>query len=480
MSAPTQTKTRARVPAGGGRSSARPPTRRRRPPGPSPLALLGLGEVLKVRRDIIGYYAGLQRRYGDSVRVRFGPFEQFVFFHPEQIKEVLVTKADRFVKIPRARAVLSQWDGEGLVLSEGDYWQRQRRLMQPAFQHARVALYAEAMTALTADLRDGWLREIGRAGFADVDVDEEMTALTLNIASKTLFGADVSRATARLGRAVGFLSEVAVAEMQSLYTLPRWLPLPRVRRKWAAIELIDRTVRDFIRERRASGEDRGDLLSMLLAAVDEEGDRTGMTDEQARDEAVTLFLAGHDTTAAGLVWLFHNLARHPEVLARAQAESDALGPAPPSLSDLKRLPYLEAVVKETLRLHPPAVGVFARTPVREVEIGGYLLRPGQQVQLLSVVTQRDPRWFPDPLRFDPERFMPGRAEHSHSYAYFPFGAGPRVCIGRQFAMAEMTLIAATLLRSLTVAPSPSQPEIELVARLSLRPRGGLRLRWTAR
>ncbi len=452
----------------------------RRPPGPSP-ALFGLNEVLKVRRDMLAYYAGLHAAYGDAARVRFGPYVQHVFFHPDQIKEVLLTKADRFVKAARVRAVLSQWDGDGLVLSEGEFWRRQRRLMQPAFHHDRVARMAGAMVTITSELRDEWTAVCERGGgHCDVEVNDAMTALALNIASKTLFGADVSDQTALLGEAIAFLSDEAVRELQEPLTLPRWFPAARVRRKWEAIELIDRTTRDIIAERRASGEDRGDLLSMLLHAVDDEGDGGGMTDEQARDEAVTLFLAGHDTSAAALTWVFYHLARNEGVRGRVERELDALGGATPTIADLKRLPYLEMVVKETLRLNPPAVGLFPRQATEEVEIGGHRVRRGEQVQLLTYVTQRDPRWFPAPERFDPERFAPGRVEEIPPHAYFPFGAGPRVCIGRQFALVEVQLVAATLLQRLSVRALPGAAEAALHARLSLRPEGGLRLRWTKR
>jgi cytochrome P450 len=452
----------------------------RRPPGPSDL-FLGLDQLPRVRRDLLGFYTSLHQTYGDAVRVRFGPFVQHLFFHPDQVKEVLATKADRFVKVKRARQVLSQWDGNGLVLSEGAFWQRQRRLMQPAFHNDRVRRYGDTMVAITVRLRDEWHAEAARRGHLDVDTNDAMTALTLNIASETLFGADISAETARLGPAIALLSDEAVKELQEPFTLPRWLPARRVRRKWAAVDLLDTTVREIIRERRASANgDRGDLLSMLLEAVDKEHGGGRMTDEQVRDETITLLLAGHDTSAAGLTWLWHNLARHPEVLERATAEVDALGERQPSAADSKRLPYLDMVLKETLRLHPPAIGVFTREAVADVEIGGYPLRRGHQVQLLSFVTQRDPRFFPEPLRFDPERFSPGRAESIPQYAYFPFGAGPRVCIGRQFALVEMLLVAATLLQTLRPAPQPGAREVEPLPHLSLRPRAGLPLRWTAR
>jgi cytochrome P450 len=218
---------------------------------------------------------------------------------------------------------------------------------------------------------------------------------------------------------------------------------------------------------------------MLLLAVDEEGDGGGMTDEQARDECMTLFLAGHDTTAAGLTWTFYNLARHPEAAARVRREADAYG-GTPRYEGLANMPYSELVVKESLRLFPPAIGVFLREALENVEIGGYRLAKGDLIQPISYVIHRDERWFPDPLRFDPERFAPGRAEQFPQFAYFPFGGGPRVCIGSQFAMMEIRLVVATLLQRFDLSLPASQGEAELLPHLSLRPQGGLRLVVTRR
>jgi cytochrome P450 len=277
------------------------------------------------------------------------------------------------------------------------------------------------------------------------------------------------------------LSDVAIYEMTHALRLPTWLPTPYQRRKRWAMRLLDDTIRRIIRERRATGEDRGDLLSMLLLAVDNEDDGQGMTDEQARDEAMTLLLAGHDTTAAGLVWTWYLLARHPEVAARVVEEIDqVLGDRTATAADVPQLRYTEMVLKESLRMYPPAIGTFNRQAITDVEIGGYLLKKGALVHILSYVLHHDERWFPEPERFDPERFAPGRVEAIPPYAYVPFGAGPRVCIGNTFAMLEMTLILATILRQFHPTLAPGQGKPRRLVQMSLRPEGGLRLCWTRR
>jgi cytochrome P450 len=333
------------------------------------------------------------------------------------------------------------------------------------------------MVEQTRLLLDRWKLEFGAADAVTIDFEQAMTELTLAIVSATLFGSEPGAGPAELGAAVATLSEIFMVEVQAPALLPDWFPLPSKGRKRRAIRSLNETVDRIIRERRASGVDRNDLLSMLLLAVDEEGDRRGMSDHQARHEAMTLFIAGHDTTAAGLTWIGYVLSTQPTVAERCAGEVNAaLGDRTAAYGDLPRLSYLEQVVKETLRLYPPAIGVFARQAVADVEIGGYLLKKGSMVQILSYVTQRDSRWFPDPERFEAERFEPGRAESIPAFAYFPFGGGPRVCIGNQFAMAEMVLVTATLLQRLRFELAPDQGPVKLKPQLSLRPAGGLRLR----
>jgi cytochrome P450 len=448
------------------------------PPGPHDWTF-GLSQLRKMKQDVLGYYTELHRRYGDVVYLRFGPYQTYVFFHPDAVREVLVAKAKQFRRFPRPMQVLAQWNGKSVLITEGDEWLRQRRMVQPVFHPRRFERYASCMVARTRNRLDRWLKTIDTAGGIETEIGKEMTDLTLEIIAKTMFDAEISAEASDLGRAVAILSEIAVKEMQSPWTLPDWLPLPEKRRKRWAMQRLDETVRRFVRERRASGMDKGDLLSMLLLAVDEEGDGGRFTDEQARDQSMTLLIAGHDTTAAGLTWLFYCLARQPRIAAFVHQELDAiLGGREPTANDLPQLRYTECVVKETLRLYPPAIAVFMRQAVADVEIAGYTLSRNSLVQLFPYICQHDPRWFPEPERFNPDRFMPEHQRTLPPFAYFPFGGGPRVCIGNTFAMMEMTLVAATLLQHLKVELAAGQEEAQPVALMSLRPKGDVWLRWT--
>jgi cytochrome P450 len=452
----------------------------RLPPGPRDWTF-GMSQLRKIKRDTLGYYTELHRRYGDVVRLRFGPYHTYVFFHPDAVREVLVAKAKQFRRFARPMQVLAQWNGNSVLISEGDEWLRQRRMVQPAFHPRRLERYASCMVARTRSRLGRWLKTVETAGGIETEIGKEMTDLTLEIVAKTLFDAEISAEASDLGRAVAIVSEIATKEMESPWTLPDWLPLPEKRRKRWAMRRLDETVRRFVRERRASGADKGDLLSMLLLAFDEEGDGGRFTDQQARDQSMTLLIAGHDTTAAGLTWLFYCVARQPRVAALVHQELDSvLGGREPTADDLPRLSYTERVVKETLRLYPPAFAVFMRQALADVEVAGYTLPRDSLVQLFPYVCQRDPRWFPEPEAFDPDRFLPERQRALPPFAYFPFGGGPRVCIGNTFAMMEMTLVAATFLQHLKVELAAGQREAEPVALMSLRLRGGVRLRWTRR
>jgi cytochrome P450 len=440
-----------------------------RPPGPR--RLLGLKFIQRFRTAPLVLLSELRQAYGDIVYSRMGPYRAFFFFHPDQIREILADKVKLLPKFRLQVGVLQQWDGNGLLLSEGEFWARQRRLVQPAFQAKRFAGYADAMVHKSESLAQVWE---GLPDRSVIDAEEAMTGLTLEIIAKTFFDADLTAETRNLGKAVAVLSETAVREMGAVIHLPDWTPLPRIRaKKWAMIYL-DSTIRRFIAERRKTGEDRGDLLSMLLHAVDSEDSKTRMTDEQARDEAMVLFLAGHDTTAAGLTWFWYIMGKYPEIQQRAHEEIESvLQKKSPGFADVVKLPYLSSVIKETLRLYPPAIGVFAREAKENIELGGYQIPKGSIVYAFSYVTHRDERWFPEPERFDPERFLGEKERKFSPFAYFPFGAGPRACIGAQFALTEMTLVAACLLRRFEFSLRPGDRDPEPLAHLSLRPRGGL-------
>jgi cytochrome P450 len=414
---------------------------------------------------------GLHKDYGDIVYSQMGPYRTFFFFHPDQIKEILTDKAKLLPKFRLQVRVLQQWDGNGLLLSEGEFWASQRRLVKPAFQVKRFAAYANAMVHKSASIAQAWER---LPDSRVINIEEEMTRLTLEIAAKTFFDTDVTGETRDLRKAVAILSETAFREFGEVIHWPDWVPLPRIRAKRWAIKYLDSTIRRFIAERRKTPEDRGDLLSMLLHAVDSEDSKTRMTDEQARDEAMVLFLAGHDTTAAGLTWFWYIMGKYPEIQQRSHDEIESiLEKNCPAFADVARLRYLGSVIKETLRLYPPAIGIFAREAKEQMQLGGYEIPRGSILYAFSYVTHRDQRWFPEPERFDPERFLGEKERELSPFAYFPFGAGPRVCIGAQFALTEMTLVAASLLQRFEFSLRPGDGDPEPLTHLSLRPRGGL-------
>jgi cytochrome P450 len=434
--------------------------------------LLGFGNLNRLRKDPLGFVFDLGRTYGDIAcfRVPLPPFYVWSLNHPDLIREFLVTKAKSFRKIEQATRVLKQIVGNGLLISEGDLWLRQRRLIQPAFHASRMSRYAQVVVERTRRMLDGW-----QSG-ALLDMPEEMRQLTLAIIAKALFDVELTGQAARLSEVSRILTKTTLREISSLFTLPDWLPLPGKRRKRWALQTLDNLIGEIIRDRRASGEDKGDLLSMLLLAVDEQGDRQGMTDQQARDEAKSLFTAGHDTVAAALTWTWYAIARHPDVQARLIQEVETvLGEAPPNVDDVPRLPYTGMVVKESLRLYPPVWGLTTREAVSDLELGGYEIPKGSWISVFPYVTHRDPRFFADPDQFDPQRFAAGRAEQIPPYAYFPFGAGPHVCIGNSFAIMEMTLVVSTILREFRVALAPGQREVELEPDIVTRPKGGLRM-----
>lgn len=419
-----------------------------------------------MQRETLTFCTELARTGEDLVPLRMLHVRGHLVNHPDLVKEVLVTKAKQFRKIEQVLKVLRQVDGNGLALTEGEFWLRQRRLMQPLFHARRFAGYADAMVACTREMGDGW--HDGQ----ELDLAAEMTYLTLRIVGRTMFGVEIAQRAARLGEAVHVLSEAFTKEAAAPFIWPLWFP-GQGRKRWA-IRYLDEFLRGVIAERRRTGEDKGDLLSMLLLAVDEEGDGKGMTDEQARDEAVTMFNAGHDSTAAGLAWVWHALGRNKTELDRVVTEIDTvLGDRPATSADLPKLKRCEWAVRETLRLYPPVWIIFTRKALAGVDLGRHRVRKGDWMYILPYTLHRDARWFPNPEVFDPERFAPGRVEAISQYAYIPFGAGPHMCIGNAFATMEMVLILATVLQRYRPALLETR-EAEPEALLSLRPRGGVR------
>ena len=441
----------------------------RRPPGPrSTLPGASLFGFLAFRRDPLKFLTRAAREYGDIVHFRLGPQHAYLLNHPDLVKDVLVTRNDHFQKgraLQRSKRLL----GEGLLTSEGEHHRRQRRLAQPAFHKKRIESYGAAMVEYAARASGRWQHG------ARVDVAHEMMQLTLAVVGKTLFDADVEAEADEVGEAMDQIMELFQLLLLPFSEYVEKLPIPPARKFERARARLDRVIYRIIEERRRGGADRGDLLSMLLLAQDEEGDLTGMTDAQLRDEVMTLFLAGHETTANALAWTWYLLALHPEVETKLHAELDEVLPEGkwPEVADLPRLRYTEMVLTEAMRLYPPAWAV-GRLAVKDYAVGGYLLPAGSLILLSQYVTHRDARFFPDPLRFDPERWRPEARAAVPPYAYFPFGGGPRRCIGEGFAWMEGTLIIAALARRWRMRLVPDQQVVEH-PRITLRPKHGIRM-----
>lgn len=438
------------------------------PPGPRGLPLLG--SAFDLGRDPLGFLTRTAREYGDITRVSLGPSSFFFFAHPEHVETILVTRNRDFPKEDAERLKHTNdylLFGLGLLTSGGEFWLRQRRLAQPAFHRQRIAAYAEAMTRHSAELIAPW-----RSG-QTFDIHEAMMDVTLRIVTETLFGVDSAVDARTVGETLGVVMDVTADQLGQPVPIPSAIPTPGNLRFRRAVRRLDGVVGRIIAERRASGEDPGDLLSMLMHARDDDG--TAMTDKQLRDESITLFLAGHETTALALSWTFWLLSKYPEVDARLAAElHTVLGDRTPTMADLPQLTYTNMVLKESMRLFPPAWTVSTRVAARDAEIGGYRVPAGSSVMVSQWVTHRDPRWFADPERFIPERWADGQESSLPRFAYFPFGGGPRLCIGQSFAMMEATLILATVARRFRAEVVPGWT-VTPQASITLRPREGVRV-----
>ena len=441
------------------------------PPGPRGWPLLGMMPAL--RRDATGVYMDAALRYGDVAFMKIANRRGYLITNPHDIRHVLQDNARNYHKGPlyeRLRIPL----GDGLVTSEDAYWLRQRRIAQPAFHRERIAALASLMEEEATETGNRWTA-YASAG-AEVDVLPEMMHLTESIVIRSMLGSD-SVTIAESARAWSIVNEYIGENFWRLGLTDGW-PTPRNRRFRRAIAFLDRTTFGVIDERRKRGADTGDLLSMLLSARDPETGE-GMTDRQLRDEVMTIFLAGHETTALTLTWTWYLLGQHPDCRERLEAELETvLGGRAPVYSDLERLPYARMVIEEAMRLYPPAWG-FSRRALAVDRIGGYELRAGWLVFIVPWVMHRHPKYWEEPARFDPERFSPERTAARPKFVYIPFGAGPRQCIGNHFAMTEAHIILATLAQRYRLRLVPEQ---RIVPRplITLRPRHGVRVHIEAR
>jgi cytochrome P450 len=419
------------------------------------------------RRDSLGFVTRIDREYGDIVHVTLGRKHLYLLNHPDYVKDVLVTHHRRFTGM--AFEAGKRITGEGLLSAQGEAHRRQRRLVQPAFHRNRMPAYAATMVQHAQRWCDH------QHDGAVLAIRSEMRRLTLAIVGETMFGTTESTAADEVrelidsgGALFGPLTFFIAGVMERL-------PLPSARRFIAARQRLDARVYRMLHERRESAVDHGDLLSMLLLAQDAEGDGQGLTDRQIRDEVVTIFLAGHETTASALTWSWYLLAQHPEVQQRLHLEVDeVLGGRPPTLDDLPRLSYTSGVFAEALRLYPIAAMIFRRA-VEEHPVGQYVIPRGGIVMLSQYAMHHDPRFYPKPDVFDPERWAPELQAQRPRYCYFPFGGGPRVCIGEGFATMEGVLVLATIAQRWR-PHLLAEPPARLDPKLGTRPGDAWRLR----
>jgi len=427
--------------------------------------------VFGLRRSPLDFLSRIAAESGDATRFPVGHWNYWFFTHPDVVRDVLVTNEDKFIKGPALRRAKDTL-GEGLLTSEGDLHKRQRRLVQPALHPQRVATYGQVMTRYAMETSDQW-----RDG-QQIDLHQQMMQLTLRIVAKTLFDADVASEVDSIWHAMDVSVGMFARAMSPWGPLLNFLPLPsnfRFKRAWGRLM---RTIDGFISERRADGRDRGDLLSRLIRATDSEGDGTAMSDRQLRDEAITLFTAGHETTANALTFTFYLLSQNPEAEQTLRDElRSVLTGRVPTVADVENLPYTRMVLSEAMRLYPPAWALGRESTV-PCEVGGHSLPGGAVVLLSQWVTHRDPRWWPEPLKFDPSRFGPENRAARPRWAYFPFGGGSRQCIGEAFAWMEAILVIATLSQRWGMRYLGDRPPV-LRPLITLRPAGPLRMQLIA-
>jgi cytochrome P450 len=434
-----------------------------RPPGPPEHWLYGSAQV--IRRDPLNFDRAMFCRYGNVVAIRFLVWPEFLIFHPTDVKRVLQEHHRQYSKDTYLFKYLRPVVGLGLFTNDGQSWLQQRRLMQPTFHRQHLTTFAMMMTGATTDLLASW-HTAARQERA-LDVAEEMRRLTLRVVGQALFNVDLTDEADTVSQAfAGLLRPLSDFIFNPI---PLGIPTPRNRRILRAIQALDSVVQGIITARRQAGQN--DLLTMLLAARDAETG-AGMSDQQLRDEVMTLLLAGHETTANLLTWTWYLLAQHPEAERRLHDElTRELGGRLPTVEDLPRLAYTTMVLEESLRLYPPAVG-FNRKALAEDELGGYRVPANTLVWMSPHVTHRHPEFWDDPDAFDPERFTPERVAARPHFAYFPFGGGPRQCIGNNFAMMEAQLVLATIAQRYQLRLAPGRPVVPQVL-LAMRPRDGL-------
>jgi cytochrome P450 len=439
-----------------------------------------LGSALELRRSQIGTYERVMREHGDVVRLVIGPpglrLNLYCVFHPDGVRDVLAGTRQAYSKRTRGYQEIAEAFGWGILTSEGELWQRQRRLIQPLFTRKQIAGYAELMAEEAAAVARDW--EVVAQDGGVVDAHAQMVRLALRVVGRGIFGDDVAKAAAVLDPAFAVLNRHTFRRAISPLAPPASWPTPDNRRALRAQRAVYAVVDELIAHRTRAGADGEDLLSRLLSARNPE---TGaaMDLQQVRDEALIFLLAGHETTSTALTFTLHLLGRHPAEQRLVHDEIDAvLGGRPPTAADAAALQRTAMAVKEAMRLYPPAYAV-GRMVEHDQEVGGYTLPAGSQVIVSQFATHRHPSFWPDPEVFDPGRFAPDREAARHRFAYFPFGGGPRACIGSHFAMLEATIAIAVLLQRFRVHSGQEEVALDTEG-ITLRPRHAVPIRLTAR
>jgi cytochrome P450 len=436
-------------------------------PGPQGHPIIGM--LREMRRDPIRFFMESTRDYGDVVRFRVGPYTLHLFRHPDHVKHVLQDNNRNYGRQTKGYQKLALALGQGLVTSEGEFWRRQRRIAQPAFHRERIAHFAEQMVHAADTTVTRW-KDLSRRS-EPVDVAREMMRLTLEVVATTIFSVDVSDVAAVIGNDVTTVLKYVTDRITSVLGFFEEIPTPANRKFRHALGRLDAFVYRTIEERRRSGEDPGDLLSMLMKARDEETGE-GMSDKQLRDELITMFGAGHETTANALTWTFYLLSKHPTIERRLFEEvATVLGGRLPELADLEKLPFLRNVIRESMRILPP-VWTIGRSAVADDEIGGYHIPGGSFVFVSPYVTHRYRALWDNPEGFDPDRFATDRARDLPRFAYFPFGGGPHLCIGNSFALMEAELVLATIIARFRLDLVAGHP-LDMEPTITLRPRHGM-------
>jgi cytochrome P450 len=434
---------------------------------PGPRGSLLMGNLPALKQDRLNFMVELVK-YGPVSKFRAGPASFIQISSPEGIQHVLVANNANYDKKASSFEPMRDLIGNGLLLSDGDLWRKQRRLMQPVFHTKKIQAFADMMSEEISSVLDRW-EQVSATGQA-LNIQQEMMRLTLSIITRALFNQRIGDESGSIGADLTTLLEDSIYRFDHPFYPPRNIPTPRNRRYQQAKARVFAVIDELIESRRSTIGEHNDLLDLLMLVQDEETGQ-GMSSEQLRYELATLFIAGHETTALLLSWAFYMLAQHPEMQARLQSEAEqVLGGHMATLDDLPNLKYTRMVIDETLRLYPPA-WLTNRRAINADEVEGYSIPAGAELTISPYATHHDPALWPDPFRFDPERFTPERSAGRHRYAYIPFGAGPRVCIGNNFAILETQLILAATAQRYCLELVPGRP-VEMEALITLRPKDG--------